>query len=251
MKFHKLHGLGNDFVLLDGRVGHDGVALPCEDEVKKMGCRKTGIGFDQLIYLSEKSSVPQYQFFNADGSEAEQCGNGQRALALYLHKTGWTQWPVNVQGLGGKVSLEFLNEDVVRVTLFVKVMADMRGVGYAVNVGNPHWVKSVSGLDEVDWDEVTLEAKPHFPDGVNVELVERVSDEAMRIRINERGVGETAACGSGACAAAWAGHLYYGMASTVKVDMPGGALTIECEVNRDRITLIGPARYVYQGEVEL
>ena len=87
-------------------------------------------------------------------------------------------------------------------------------------------------------------------DGVNIELMTQLSDQSMRIRINERGVGETQACGSGACAAAWAGHVLYGMSDRIQVEMPGGALTVVCDVNRDRISLIGPARYVYQGEIE-
>lgn len=247
MPFHKLHGLGNDFVLIDGRAGE---SIPDVSVLKLWSDRRTGIGFDQLIYLSQKSEQLHYRFFNADGTEAEQCGNGQRALALYLQRSGWSDWPVSVQGLGGEVILDYVTDDEIKATLNVKVKTENKGGGVSVDVGNPHWVKKHGDLTDVDWDEELSQASAHFPSGVNIELVTQLSDLEMRIRINERGVGETQACGSGACAAAWAGHVLYGMSDRIQVQMPGGSLTIVCDVNRDRISLIGPARYVYQGEIE-
>ena len=247
MPFHKLHGLGNDFVLIDGRAGEP---IPDVHALKLWSDRRTGIGFDQLIYLSQKSEQLHYRFFNADGTEAEQCGNGQRALALYLQRSGWSDWPVSVQGLGGEVILNYVNDDEIEATLNVKVKTEVKGDGVSVDVGNPHWVKKQANLDVVDWPIHAAQAESLFPQGVNIELIEQMSGTEMRIRINERGVGETQACGSGACAAAWAGHILYGMSERIKVRMPGGPLVIVCDVNHDRISLIGPARYVYQGEIE-
>ncbi len=234
-------------MLVDGR---DGVAVPTVESIKKWADRRTGVGFDQLIYLHQSGGQLHYRFFNADATEAEQCGNGQRALALYLFRSGWNSWPVSVHGLGGEVTLNCENEDEIEATLQGKVKVENKGDGVAVDVGNPHWVKKHADLNQVDWAKLSKQAASYFPEGVNIELMTQLSDAAMRIRINERGVGETQACGSGACAAAWAGHVLYGMTERIEVEMPGGALTIVCDVNRDRISLIGPARHVYQGDIK-
>ena len=245
--FHKLHGLGNDFMLLDGR---EGPAIPCADSILAWSDRRTGVGFDQLIYLHGKDDQLHYRFFNGDGTEAEQCGNGQRALALYLKKSGWASWPVTVNGKGGPVELDYKSDDAIHATLHVKPTVEAHGNGVAVDVGNPHWIRRQDSIDAVDWESYQDQADGLFPLGVNIEVVRQISDDALRIRIHERGVGETQACGSGACAAAWAGHTLWGMGSQINVKMPGGELTIVCDVNRDRITLIGAAKYVYQGEIE-
>lgn len=247
MIFHKLQGLGNDFVLIDGLASEP---VPAAAQIQAWADRRTGVGFDQLIYLNQQGDVLHYCFFNADGSEAEQCGNGQRALALYLHRTGWQQWPVTVQGLGGDVALDFKDADHIHVTLHSQVNIETKDIGVAADVGNPHWIIRQNNLDEVDWSQHTEAATLLFPKGVNIELVQQLSDSVMKIRIHERGVGETQACGSGACAAAWVGHVLMGMSEQIEVQMPGGDLTIVCDVNHDRITMIGPARYVYQGEFQ-
>lgn len=244
MTFHKLHGLGNDFVLIDGRISE---SVPTASQIKAWADRRTGVGFDQLIYLSQQGEILHYRFFNADGSEAEQCGNGQRALALYLHRTGWQQWPVTVHGLGGDVVLDLKDKDRILVTLKPQVNIETKDIGVAADVGNPHWVIRQDNLDEVDWSRHTNDAASRFPDGVNIELVQPLSKSTMKIRVHERGVGETLACGSGACAAAWVGHVLMGMDQQIQVQMPGGDLTIVCDVNHDRITMIGSARYVFQG----
>ncbi len=244
--FHKMHGLGNDFMLLDQR---DGWQVPPVEKIRAWSDRRTGVGFDQLIFVTEKQGQWHYRFFNADGSEAEQCGNGQRALALYLHRFRGVTGAHVVQGLGGEVGLECRDEDRIEVTLNQQVSSRIVGDGVAVDVGNPHWVLATEDVQSADFSHWEAQAHKLFPEGVNIELVETLAADEIAIRIVERGVGETQACGSGACAAAWVAAQNNDQAS-IKVHMPGGMLMIHCDEKGGKIRMVGSAKHVYQGVIK-
>lgn len=241
--FHKMHGLGNDFMLLDAS---DGWVVPNAIQVKAWADRHLGVGFDQLIFLELRGGHWHYQFFNADGSEAEQCGNGQRALAWYLHQNHQVTWPQTVHGLGGEVELFVHNQDCIEVTLSQQVRSEPRSSGTWVDVGNPHWVLAVDDVGVVDFGHWQKMADEQFPEGINIEFMQAEAIDEISIRISERGVGETQACGSGACAAAWVWSQQSGQ-ERVKVKMPGGELVIDCDVKGGRIRMEGPARHIYKG----
>ncbi len=243
--FHKMQGLGNDFMLIDATLGW---SLPDAHIIRQWADRRTGIGFDQLIYVSGQPNNWRYQFFNADGSEAEQCGNGQRALALYLSRQYQATWPQVVDGLGGKVSLSVIDEDHIKVIIQGAIECHSVGAGMHVNVGNPHWVLVVDDVQAEGFKHWREQAKLFFPQGVNIELVEQSEPGEIVIRIWERGTGETQACGSGACAAAWALTMD-NQQSTYKVSMHGGILQVICDRNQGTICMTGSARHVFQGVI--
>lgn len=243
--FHKMHGLGNDFMLIDQS---EGWVVPPAETIQAWANRRTGVGFDQLIVVANKQGQWQYRFFNADGSEAEQCGNGQRALALYLQRFHQVDGAHVVTGLGGDVGLLCHDEDHIEVTLQQQVTCTPLKAGVAVDVGNPHWVLATDDLTTADFSPWQEQAKDLFPEGVNIELVETLAPDEIAIRIVERGVGETQACGSGACAAAWVAAQNSGQGS-IKVNMPGGTLMIHCDEKGGKIRMVGSAKHVYQGVI--
>lgn len=244
LQFFKMHGLGNDFVLIDG----SGLSIdPGQLEVKKYANRRLGIGFDQLIWLENKGGGWCYRFFNADGSEAEQCGNGQRAIALYMERfVADVTWPQTVYGSGGVVRLSFFDTDRVEAVLPVTTELSPADGGFLVNLGNPHLlfvVDDVEAEDLVEW--YRQKAMPAYPQGVNLELLQICSKSKLKLRVYERGVGETPACGSGACAAALVAAVHLGLSQQVEVEMPGGSLTV-CFSGQE-VSMVGPVRLVYRG----
>ncbi len=252
MEFEKLHGLRNDFMLLDCR---DQVFTVDKAQICEWANRRTGIGFDQLIVIQQDQAGLIYRFFNADGGEAEQCGNGQRAIAHYLHHQGVAVQDLVLQGLGGPVSLTYVDQDHISVTFnqAVTVQAQViAGVnGYFVDVGNPHWVYHEPDLTAKDLTPLSHLVSNSFATGVNFEAVKKISDEHIQLRVIERGVGETQACGSGACAAAIASAHLLGTGELLTVSMPGGDLQVSYDLGCDKITLSGPARSVYKGKLNL
>lgn len=257
-RFEKMHGLGNDFMLLDARQHQDSVTLPpASATIRHWADRHTGIGFDQLIFLDSGSQGLHYYFYNADGSQAQQCGNGQRAIALYLQSRNELVENATVYGAGGPVSLHYKDADHIAVTMkqayrfeaqTLKVGAESMA-GYFVDVGNPHWLYVCEDVADENLSEKAAQIAANFPQGVNVEAVQIRSDRQLNIRIYERGAGETLACGSGACAVAVVAHHLWAMAKKLAVVMPGGSLQIELSDDCDTIRFIGPARRVYQGVI--
>ncbi len=250
MKFEKLHGLRNDFMLLDCRDQEFKVNTA---QVCEWANRRTGIGFDQLIAIQQDETGLIYRFFNADGSEAEQCGNGQRAIAHYLHRQGVKVKELALHGLGGVVYLDYLDQNHISVTFnqAVELKAQtIAGVdGYYIDVGNPHWVYHEPELTTKDLGPFSHIVSNQFATGVNVEAIKKINDEHIQLRVIERGVGETQACGSGACAAAIASAKLLGTGEMLTVTMPGGDLQISYDLDCDKITLTGPARSVYKGKI--
>ena len=252
IKFEKLHGLGNDFMLLDC---HEQPVTTTTAQVIEWANRKTGIGFDQLIIIEQHEAGLGYRFFNADGGEAEQCGNGQRAIAHYLHRQGVKVQNLKLMGLGGEVVLSYQNEDVISVTFNQSIKVEPQEVagvaGYFVDIGNPHWVYHEPQLRAKDLQPLSHLVNHSFASGANVEAIKKINDHHIQLRVIERGVGETQACGSGACAAAIASATLLDTKSPLTVSMLGGDLLVSLDSEDDKVTLTGPIRAVYQGQITI
>ena len=257
--FIKMHGLGNDFVVLDAR----NAALPAmtPQVARALGDRRTGIGFDQLVLL-EPSETHDFRvrFFNSDGSEAGACGNGSRAVAL-LHGA-----PAVVETASGAIALEPLEGgarvdmgaprfDWGAIPLAYAMDTFAMPVGWgtlegpmAVNVGNPHAIFFVEDADAVDLAALgpVIEHDPLFPERVNVNVASLAGPDHLRLRVWERGAGLTRACGTGACATAVAAIRRGLVASPVRVSLPGGDLVIAWEPGGS-IMMSGPATESFRG----
>ncbi len=262
LRFEKMHGLGNDFMLVDARLQRLDLSPSL---IRHWACRRTGVGFDQLIVLSDSADeryVAAYRFYNADGSEAEQCGNGQRCLGRYLWQSGWAvSRRFQVTGPGGPVSIHVHAIDDVEISLPAAHCRLVDETHAEVSVGNPHrvqWVDSAQALTSLDLAQLAASVRRHYPQGVNLEVVHVHSPQHLRIRVNERGTGETRACGSGAAAAvvATVQRLLAEDQGTenptdrpqaVRVDMPGGKLLVNYQPGTGGLSLRGPAAHVYQG----
>lgn len=269
MRFTKMHGAGNDFVVLDRR---DGSPLPARDTLSRMADRHRGIGCDQLMILTpphRPGSVAGYRVVNQDGSDALQCGNGARCLVAWLHREGSLQREGVLDSPAGPVAARVLDEgfevslspprfDASSIPI-TGVASDPDGhrlcIGNtdvrfgAVSMGNPHVVIEVDDVAAAAVELATaLQSHPAFPDGCNVGFVQVVSRGHLRLRVIERGVGETLACGSGASAAhAW---LYrQGRVDThTDIDLPGGRLGATWGGGNDEpVRLSGPATFVFEG----
>ena len=260
-RFYKMHGLGNDFVVIDGRKAPVDMT---EARARAIADRQTGIGCDQLILLGPSDSADaQMRIFNHDGSEVGACGNAFRAVALLLGGTS------TLETLGGTISLEALG-DVARVEMeaprfdwdaiplaYAMDTRDMP-VGWemlehpaAVNVGNPHVIFFVSDADAVDLARLgpIIETDPIFPERINVNVASLASPNHLKLRVWERGAGLTLACGTGACATAVAAIRAGLVTAPVRVSLPGGDLTIEWAPG-ERIRMTGPATLVFTGETD-
>ena len=274
LKFTKMHGLGNDFVVLDGV--RQQIALSPE-QLRYLGNRHFGVGCDQIL-LVEKASRPgvdfRYRIFNSDGGEVEQCGNGARCFVRFVHDQGLTdKREIRVETLRGDISPRLEADGMVSVDMGVPVFAPERipfvsttddllqplDVGgeelliTAVSMGNPHAVQIVADVDiaPVAAQGPLIEAHPRFPQRVNAGFMQIVGRQAIRLRVFERGAGETLACGTGACAAVVAGIARGLLDSPVRVATRGGELTIAWRGQGEPVLMTGPAITVFTGEIEL
>lgn len=259
--FTKMHGLGNDFVVLDGRNG----SLPAMSPpvAKALADRKTGIGCDQLIILEPSDAADfRMRIFNGDGGEVEACGNASRAVAL-LHGQ-----PARIETSGGAIALEPLDggarvdmgtprfgwEDIPLAyamdTGSMPVSWESLENPAAVNVGNPHVIFFVEDPYAVELERLgpLIETDPLFPARVNVNVAS-IADGAITLRVWERGVGLTRACGTGACATAVAAIAHKGVTSPVTVHLPGGDLEIAWKQG-GTILMTGPATTRFTGSFE-
>lgn len=254
MEFIKMQGLGNDYLFLNCL---DGEPADLPELAVRMSDRHFGAGSDGLICLcpSERGDF-RMRMFNADGSEGEMCGNGIRCLAKYIHDCGLSKKTVlSIETMAGLRQTELLN-DAVRVDMGpprVSPPVEVEAMGRnwritPVSMGNPHGVLFRSGLQDLSLDAIgpALERHPVFPGGINVEFVEIIDRNTLRMRVWERGSGETLACGTGACAALAAAATAGLAERTARVELPGG--TLEICWDRDTIFLTGPAVAVYKGE---
>lgn len=268
--FIKMHGLGNDFVIFDGRQGKP-VFLPTE-KIRALGDRRTGIGFDQMVIIDPPKSADTDVFmriFNSDGSEVGACGNATRCVADLLMREKGTDKAV-METVAGRLSGVRAGADAVCVdmgdvrldwqqiplsheedTLSLPISAQMLQNPVAVNVGNPHAVFFVQQLDDVPLEKLgpSIETHHYFPEKTNIEAVEVLSRDHIRMRVWERGVGITMACGTGACAAAIAAARRDLTDRIVKVDLEGGQLLIEWRESDNHVLMTGAVAEVFRGEI--
>ncbi|WP_428606387.1 diaminopimelate epimerase [Sedimenticola sp.] len=272
--FTKMHGLGNDFVVLDAFT--QPLTLTRE-QFRLLGDRHFGVGCDQIL-LVEPATLPDtdfnYRIFNADGDEVEQCGNGARCFARYVRDKGLTdKQEITVGTNAGIIKLTIEADGRVRVNMGVPVLeparipfiAERQAADYrvevlgetltlgAVSMGNPHAVIVVDDLEQAPVERIgaALQQHPRFPQRVNVGFMQILSADSIALRVFERGVGETLACGTGACAAAVSGQLRGLLNKSVKVSLPGGALMIEWLDEQAPVMMYGPAASVFEGSIEL
>jgi len=265
-----MHGLGNDFVVLDLRQQHLAVD---ETLVKQLSNRHTGIGCDQVLILRQPSNdnhLAVFEIWNADGSRAEQCGNGVRCLGLYLKKRAETPaGQFKLAGPAGVVNIECLDNDIVRVEMGtpvfdpreIPVLLDPVDGWYplvidrqhhrlgAVSMGNPHALMVVDDINTTDVAGLgaAISTNPAFVQGCNAGFVEVLDRRNIHLRVFERGAGETSACGSGACAAMSILRRAGLVDKSVRVTQRGGDLTITWTGGEDSVIMKGPATHVYKG----
>ena len=274
IRFSKMQGLGNDFVVIDGV--RQAISLS-GDQLRHLGDRHFGVGCDQIL-LVEKSERPEidfrYRIFNADGGEVEQCGNGARCFVRFVHEQGLTdKREIRVETMKGVIALRLENDDNVTVDMGVpefvpeKIpfvsdsselvqaldLADITVGITAVSMGNPHAVQVVDDVDQapVAIQGPLIENHPRFPQRVNAGFMQITGRNSIRLRVFERGAGETLACGTGACAAVVAGIARGLLDSPARVTTRGGDLSIAWGGPGLPVLMTGPAVTVFHGEIEL
>lgn len=285
LKFTKMHGAGNDFVVIDA-INQRIDFTP--EQWKRLGDRRFGIGADQMLVV-EKPTRPgcdfRYRIFNSDGGEVEQCGNGARAFAKFVSEKGLTdRSSISVETMAGIIAPRLEADGSVTVDMGAPVLdpalvpfdaEGLRGVAEGrdvlwpltlelagdketvlvsvVSMGNPHAVQLVADVDSapVELTGPLIEHHPRFPRRVNAGFMQLLDRQHVRLRVFERGVGETLACGTGTCAAVVAGIRRGLLDSPVRVDARGGQLSIAWEGEGQPVWLTGPAVTVFEGEIEI
>jgi diaminopimelate epimerase len=272
LAFTKMHGLGNDFIVFDAPTEGP---LPSAAAFRRLADRRTGIGFDQALVLAPARASGTdvfYRIFNSDGSEVEQCANGARCIAaLVARRLGRST--VRLESPGGRVTGELHGDGTVSLDMGepnfdpaslpfeasreadiypLRVGEHELRIG-AVSMGNPHAVIQVSsvGAAPVDTLGPAVENHSRFPRRTNVGFMEVVSPEHIRLRVYERGAGETQACGTGACGAVAVGRRLGLLRERVQVDAPGGGMTVRWSGPGEHLWLTGPAVSVFEGTVEI
>ena len=274
MQFSKMHGLGNDFVVVDGVTQN---VFFTSETIQRLADRHRGIGFDQLL-LVEPPYDPEldfhYRIFNADGSEVSQCGNGARCFARFVTLKGLTnKKDIAVSTQKGNMVLTVKDDNQIRVNMgepiwepakipftankFEKnyiLRTDVQTVLCgAVSMGNPHCVVQVDDIQTANVEQLgpLLESHERFPERVNAGFMQIINKEHIKLRVYERGAGETQACGSGACAAVAVGIMQGLLNNRVQVDLPGGSLIIEWDGVGHPLYMTGEATHVYDGFLTL
>ena len=274
IQFSKMHGLGNDFMVVDGITQK---IFFSPEMIRRLADRHFGIGFDQLLLVEPPYDPEQdfhYRIFNADGSEVQQCGNGARCFARFVRLKGLTNKDrIAVSTMSGRIVLQLEYDNQVTVNMGVpefepaKVpfraqkaektyllrVAEQTVMCGVVSMGNPHCVLEVENVKTAPVETLgaELESFDRFPERVNVGFMELVSANEIRLRVFERGAGETMACGTGACAAAVVGIAQGKLRDRVKVHLPGGTLQIAWKGPGTPVFMTGPAEHVFDGEIEL
>lgn len=274
LRFTKMHGAGNDFVVIDGV--RNAIRLN-EEQIRKIADRNTGIGCDQVL-LIEPPTRPdadfEYRIFNADGSPAGQCGNGARCVGRFIHEQRLSSRSSITLQVGSDLRLLEINEagsvkaelgapvfepakvpfladqDMAEHALALTNVTVMAGV---VSMGNPHAVLLVDDVTATPVEKIgpLIQALDVFPEGVNVGFMEIESTTHVKLRVYERGAGETLACGSGACAAVVHGIRLGRLANKVTVSVPGGKLEVTWDDGDTSVWLAGPAESVFEGKLTL
>jgi diaminopimelate epimerase len=274
LNFTKMQGLGNDFIVIDA-VSHP-VTLTA-GQIRFLSDRHFGVGCDQLLIIEpahDNSMDFFYRIFNADGGEVEQCGNGARCFVRYVHDKGLTHKTDIIVGTisgnihprieaDGRISVDmgvprFVPQDIPFVaekessSYSLEVVGEKFDVG-VVSVGNPHVVIQVEDVEHAPVGSLgpVMESHARFPRRVNVGFMQVVDRNHIRLRVYERGVGETLACGSGACAATVIGARQGLLDDNVSVELPGGSLLVHWSGGEETVRMTGPASHVFEGKIEL
>jgi len=280
MKLHftKMHGIGNDFIVLD----HTKSPFQLTQEIiQSLSHRQLGIGFDQLLVVENttlKDVDFKYRIFNQDGGEVEQCGNGARCFYRFVKDKHLTKKEsIRVETKSGVITLTEDHEHMIEVNMgepifnpkLIPFISDTEKNEYSISIdllnqkeminvavlsmGNPHAVITVEDIDKAPVETLGayLESHPLFPKRVNVGFMTIVTPHHVRLRVFERGVGETLACGTGACAAVVSGIKRHLLTSPVKVDMPGGSLFIDWKGDKNSVMMKGPAVTLFEGDIEI
>jgi diaminopimelate epimerase len=272
LSFTKMHGLGNDFIVFDAPSES---AIPSPEALRRLADRRVGIGFDQALVLMpprQDGTDVYYRIFNADGSEVEQCGNGARCIGRLMAQR-LDRPLVHLDSPGGRIEASMREDGLVSVDMGVpnfdpaslpfdalreaeiyplRVGEKELRIG-AVSMGNPHAVIQVPSVAEADVDGIgpAVENHSRFPQRTNVGFMEIVSPERIRLRVYERGVGETLACGTGACAAVAVGRKLGLLSEEVQVEARGGRMIVRWEGPGEHLWMTGPAVAVYEGTVKI
>ncbi|MFT4632406.1 MAG: diaminopimelate epimerase [Candidatus Pseudothioglobus sp.] len=280
LRFTKMHGLGNDFVLLDLVTQNFQLR---EEHITLLADRRTGVGFDQLL-VAEPPQDPtmdfRYRIFNADGTEAEQCGNGARCFVKFVRDRGLTtKSKMMLETSNGSIECQIERDGNISVNMGAPILQPEkipfiaaapsilydfkipRTVGSGmdqiclavISMGNPHAVITVDNIDTAPVARLgpLIEKDPRFPARVNVGFMQIINRNRIKLRVFERGVGETRACGSGACAAVVAGRLQGILDPQVEVSLAGGDLKISWDGDQRPVFMTGPASRVYEGRLQI
>lgn len=274
LRFFKMHGLGNDFVVIDAI--NQQVTLSTE-QIRYISDRHFGVGCDQLLLVEAPQDTAadfRYRIFNADGGEVEQCGNGARCFARFVREQGMTDKDIiAVETLGGLIELRITPDGQVCVDMgeprfapeTIPFQATEQATRYAldalnqtltvgvVSMGNPHTVLVVDDIDSAPVATLgpAIESHPCFPNRVNVGFMQVLARDEIRLRVFERGAGETLACGTGACAAVVVGQRQGLLDPTVTVHLTGGDLVIGWQGEGHSVLMTGPAVTVFEGTLTL
>ncbi len=274
LKFSKMHGLGNDFMVIDGI--NQSVELSAA-QISTWADRHRGVGFDQLLLVEASQSAKamfRYRIFNADGGEVEQCGNGARCFARFVREQGLTEaTQIPVETKAGLMTLEMIDDEQVRVNMGVPsfepaqipLNASKRAAEYplqldgqqirvsALAIGNPHAVVLVDDVNATDVVGLgaRIESHPDFPERVNAGFLHIVDRSNFHLRVFERGVGETMACGSGACAAMVAGRQLGLLDPDARAILRGGDLLLHWSGEGEPVMMTGSTAMVFEGEIKL
>lgn len=274
LRFSKMHGLGNDFIVVDG-ISQNVRLTP--EKIRQLSDRHFGIGCDQLLLVEhpENSDMDfRYRIFNGDGGEVENCGNGARCFAVFVRERRLTgKSIIKVETAGGHIELSVAANGDVSVNMGVPrlvpneipFIADNKASTYtlavgdqqvdisAISMGNPHAVTVVENVRTAAVEQLgpLIEHHPRFPQRVNVGFMQIISPSEIDLRVFERSAGETLACGTGACAAVVAGRLRNVLNECVKVNLPGGSLHISWAGDGHPVMMTGPATTVFHGQVNI
>ena len=269
-----MHGLGNDFMVIDNVTQN---VFLSKDKIQQLADRNFGIGFDQMLIVEPPYDPEQdfhYRIFNSDGSEVQQCGNGARCFAKFVKQKGLiNRNKIDVSTKNGKIKLYIERDGEVTVNMgkpifapaqvpftanqqentYVLRQGDNTYLCGVVSMGNPHCVIQVDDVDNHDVSKhgQLIQSHERFPESVNVGFMQVIDQGRVKLRVYERGVAETLACGTGACAAVVIGQIQGKLKQQVEVELPGGKLKIRWSGKDSVVKMTGPAEHVYDGQIKL
>ncbi|WP_222610135.1 diaminopimelate epimerase [Buchnera aphidicola] len=272
MNFSKMHGLGNDFMVIES-IKQDFILN--QSIIKKLSNRNTGIGFDQLLLIEKSNNLKfdfHYRIFNSNGNEVEQCGNGARCVGLFLLLKGLTnKKTISLSTNKKNIFIKFIADNNIKVNMnepnfkleeipvskkitsknFCVKLLNKNLICSLVSIGNPHCVIQVESINNAPVKKIGkfLEKNSIFTHGINIGFMKIINKNHIQLRVYERDVGETQSCGSGACAAVAVGIAKNLLCDNVKVDLLGGSLIIKWKGFNYPLYMIGPAHHVYDGYI--